>query len=46
MGSQWILEIGWVVWSGFKWLGIGTGGGLFECGDEPVGSGATELVSK
>jgi hypothetical protein len=23
-----IREIGWGVWSGFSWLGIGTGGGL------------------
>jgi hypothetical protein len=23
-----LRKIGWVVWSGFKWLGIGTGGGL------------------
>jgi hypothetical protein len=24
-----LVEIGWSVWSGFKWLRIGTGGGLF-----------------
>jgi hypothetical protein len=23
-----LREIGWGVWSGFNWLGIGTGGGL------------------
>jgi hypothetical protein len=31
------------VWSGFTWLRIGTIG-CCECGDEPSGSGATELV--
>jgi hypothetical protein len=30
------------VWIVFNWLRIGTGGGLFEQGDEPLGSGATE----
>jgi hypothetical protein len=30
-------------WSGFNWLGAG--GGLLEYGDEPSGSGATELVA-
>jgi hypothetical protein len=29
------------VWSGFNWPKTGTG----ECGDEPAGSGTTELVS-
>jgi hypothetical protein len=32
------------VWSGFTWLRIGIFGGLFECGDEPPSSAATELV--
>jgi hypothetical protein len=32
------------MWSGFIWLRIGTGGGCCEQGDEPAGSGATELV--
>jgi hypothetical protein len=40
-----LREIGWGVWSGFTWLRIGTVGGCCECGDEPSGSGATELVS-
>jgi hypothetical protein len=35
-----LREIGWGVWSGFTWLRIGIVGG-----DEPSGSGATELVS-
>jgi hypothetical protein len=30
------------VWIGFDWLRIRTSG---ECGDEPSGSSATELVS-
>jgi hypothetical protein len=25
-------------WTGLSWLRIGTGGGLFECGNEPLGS--------
>jgi hypothetical protein len=33
------------VWIGFDWLRTGTGGGCCECGDEPSGSCATELVS-
>jgi hypothetical protein len=32
------------VWSGFTWLRIGSLAGCCECGDEPTGSGATELV--
>jgi hypothetical protein len=44
MGSEWILERGWG-WSGFNWLKIGTGGGYTEDGDEPSGSGATEVVT-
>jgi hypothetical protein len=35
------------VWIGFDWLRTGTSGGLFcECGDEPSGACATELISK
>jgi hypothetical protein len=26
------------VWTGVSWLRIGTGGGQFECGNEPSGS--------
>jgi hypothetical protein len=33
------------VWSGFNWLRIGALAGCWECGDEPSGSGATELVT-
>jgi hypothetical protein len=36
---------GGAVWSGFTRLRIGLAGGLFKCDDEPLGSGATELVS-
>jgi hypothetical protein len=32
------------VWSGFTWLRIGTGSRLWWTGDEPSGSGATELL--
>ena len=39
----WIL--GWIsrrwdvgIWTGLGWLRIGTGGGRFECGNEPSGS--------
>jgi hypothetical protein len=32
------------VWRGFTWLKIGIVGGCCEFGDEPSGSGATELV--
>jgi hypothetical protein len=39
-----LREIGWGVSSGSSWLRIGTGGGCCEYGDEPSGSGATELV--
>jgi hypothetical protein len=38
-------EFVWRLWSGFTWLGIGTLAGCCECGDEPSGSGAAELVS-
>jgi hypothetical protein len=40
-----LREIGLRVWSGFTWLRIGIVGGYCECGDEPLGSGATELVT-
>jgi hypothetical protein len=33
-----------VVWIGFTWLTIGAVVGCCECGDEPSGSGPTELV--
>jgi hypothetical protein len=33
------------VWSGFTWLRTGMLAGCCECGDEPSGFGATELVS-
>jgi hypothetical protein len=46
MGSEWILRrLAGGVWSRFHWLRIGAGGGLFQCGDEPAGSCATELQS-
>jgi hypothetical protein len=48
MGSEWILgRLASRVWTGFDWLRIGTSGGLCcgECGDEPSGSCATELVT-
>jgi hypothetical protein len=38
--------VGWGVWSGFSWLKIGSLAGCCECGDEPSGSGAMELVSQ
>jgi hypothetical protein len=44
--NLWEIGLGGV-WSGFTWLRIGTGGaGCCECGDEPSGSGATELVKQ
>jgi hypothetical protein len=39
-----LSEIVWGVWSGFTWLRIGIFAGSCECGDEPSGSGAMELV--
>jgi hypothetical protein len=33
-------------WSGFTLLRMSTVGGCFECGDEPSGSGAAELVTR
>jgi hypothetical protein len=39
-----VVEPGWLAWSGFSRLRIGTGGGLCERGDEPLASGATKLV--
>jgi hypothetical protein len=32
------------VWSGCSWLRIGNEAGTYEYGDEPAGTGATELV--
>jgi hypothetical protein len=44
MGLEWILgRLAGGVQSGFTWLKIETGG-FRECGDEPLGSGATWLV--
>jgi hypothetical protein len=40
-----LRETGLGVWIGFDWLRTGTGGGCCECGDEPSGSCATELVN-
>jgi hypothetical protein len=40
-----LREMGWG-WSGLSWLRNGTGGCFSECGDEPSGSGATELVKE
>jgi hypothetical protein len=46
MGSDWILaRLARGVWIGFDWLRTGTGTGCCECGDEPLGSCATQLVS-
>jgi hypothetical protein len=46
MGSGWILgRLAWEVRIGFDCLRTGTGAGCCECGDEPSGSCATELVS-
>jgi hypothetical protein len=39
-----LREIGLGVWIGFDWLRTGTKAGCCECGDEPSGSCATELV--
>jgi hypothetical protein len=45
MGSEWIL--GGLAWGGVDSTGSGQGpvAGCCECGDEPSGSCATELVS-
>jgi hypothetical protein len=40
-----LREIVLGVWIGFDWLGKGPVAGCCECGDEPSGSSATELVS-
>jgi hypothetical protein len=39
-----LREIGWGTWSGIAWLRIRNFAGFCECGDEPSGSGVTELV--
>jgi hypothetical protein len=45
MGSDWIVgRLSGGVLSGFSWLRIGLAAGCCEYGDEPSGSGATELV--
>ena len=33
-----LQEIDVRAWTGWSWLRIGTGGGTFECGNEPSGS--------
>jgi hypothetical protein len=33
-----LREVGWGAWTGLIWLGLGTGGGSCEYGDEPSGS--------
>jgi hypothetical protein len=44
MESEWMLgKLVWGVWIGFDWLRLGTAG-CCECGGEPSGSYATELV--
>jgi hypothetical protein len=46
MGSEWILgRLTLGVWIGLDWLRQGPVAGCCECGDEPSGSCATELVS-
>jgi hypothetical protein len=40
-----LRETGFGVWIGFGWLRIEQVVGCCECGDEPSGSCATELVS-
>jgi hypothetical protein len=45
MESEWILgRMAWEVWIGLDWLRLGIGGDCCECGDEPLGSWAAELV--
>jgi hypothetical protein len=39
-----LRDIGWGVWIGFDWLRMEPVAGYCECGDEPSGSCATELV--
>jgi hypothetical protein len=47
MGSEWILQGDWLGVYGFDSTVSGQGpvAGCCECGDEPLGSCATELVS-
>jgi hypothetical protein len=49
MGSKWIREVGWGVGGGVEWIHLAQDRvrwlGCCECGDEPSGSGATELVN-
>jgi hypothetical protein len=40
-----LREIDRGLWRGFTWLRIGIVAGCCECGDEPSGSGGTELVT-
>jgi hypothetical protein len=45
-GSEWILgRLAGRMLSGLNWLRIGASGDFCEYGDEPLGSGATDLVS-
>jgi hypothetical protein len=44
-GSKWTLgRYSGGLWSGFSWLSIGFMAGSSEYGDDPLGSGAMELV--
>jgi hypothetical protein len=43
MGSEWIL--GRLAWGVVDWIILAQDRGCCECGDEPLGSCATELVS-
>jgi hypothetical protein len=44
VGSKWIVgRLVGGVWSGFTWFRTGIVGGFYECSDEPLGSGPTEL---
>jgi hypothetical protein len=33
-----LQEVEWELWTGSSWLRIRTGGGPFECGNEPLAS--------
>jgi hypothetical protein len=35
---MYLREMGWGAWAGLFWLRIGTRGGFFKCGTEPMGS--------
>jgi hypothetical protein len=38
MEKGYLQEEGCGVWSGSRWLRIGAGGGICECGNDPLGS--------